>query len=74
MCNRSLLVKGVMRRAGRGWDLSFFLAVRKQSPQLPLALDEGGSAGSSSAFDAHPRLNGGIPCRLFIGSSDLMPL
>ena len=41
-----------MRRTGRGWDLSFFLAVRKRRPRPRSLTEEGGAAGDPSLFDA----------------------
>ena len=44
---------------------SFFLAVRKERSRHSLLLGDGGTAGSTSVFDAYVPLDGGIPCRLF---------
>ena len=56
-----------MRRLGRGWDLCFFLGVRKRHPRFSSLPKEGGAAGDPSVFDAFvpPFFAGGIPCRLF---------
>ena len=42
--------EGTMRRIGRGWDLSFFLAVRKESPQHRSLPEEGGAADNPQRF------------------------
>ena len=45
---------------------SFFLAVRKERSRHSLLLGDGGTAGSTSVFDAFVPFYGGIPCRFFI--------
>ena len=59
-----------MRRSGRGWDLSFFLAVRKRHPQHLLLLEESCTAGATPALSTHqsPSLLAAFPAAFFMPS------
>ena len=63
----NLLRKGECVIEGGTREPSFFLAVRKERSRHSLLLGDGGSAGSTSVFDAFPPpFYGGIPAAFFI--------
>ena len=63
--------EGVMRRTRRGWDPSFFLAVREGHPRHRSLTEEGGAAGNPSVYDAFiPLLLAALPAAFLLPAGD----